>query len=201
MRVVSKFSFYLFPQICGLLPITWLGWIFYSEQYDVLGADPTKEIIHFLGDSAVTLLLSLFFIRLLADLLSIKILKKYKNMLHKSFGLWAIFYALLHILSYFYFEALFDFGYILNEIIHRNYLLIGLLGVVILLVLALSSIPPLRKKIFNFWKIWHNFSYFAVFLVALHYFLAVKSITLGAILSLVLSSILLLFKCYRILIR
>lgn len=161
--------------IGAILPLFWLSFVIILGGED-LGADPAKEIQHFLGFVAITLFLLLFCLRFFV---TVRRALKYQ-ILHRPLGLWAFSYLILHILSYFLLELGGDLGLFFSEITGRYYLMIGVFSL-LLFLLALLAVSPIggifAKLGFNL----HNLSYLAVILGMVHYFLSTKGIELTAI--------------------
>ena len=62
-----------------------------------------------------------------------------------------------------------------EEIIKRNYLLVGFAAWSILLALAVTSIPRLRRSMGRAWNKLHNWIYLVAILAPLHFLWSVKS--------------------------
>ncbi|PAF48319.1 hypothetical protein BKH41_06295 [Helicobacter sp. 12S02232-10] len=118
----------------GLLPALYL---FYNLTESFYGAEPTKAILHFLGDWSIYFLLGtltfLWIFRLM------KISFKYLSIISKIFGFYSFLYALAHIFSYIFFEQGGDVWASLDEISRRVYLFLGAIGFLCLGILSISS--------------------------------------------------------------
>ena len=105
-----------------LSPLLWLGYIlYYGDISQVFGADPIKELIHFLGLTALYIFSALFVLRIITQLNGQAKLRS----LHRDLGLWGLFWLCLHLTSYLLFELALDYRLFLSEIIKRPYLIIG----------------------------------------------------------------------------
>lgn len=170
----------------AISPLMWLLFVIALDSDD-LGADPAKEIQHFLGFVAISLFLLLFLLRLW-----VIFTKSFKyQVLHRPLGMWAFMYMILHILSYFLLELGGDFPLLMNEIATRYYLMIGIASVISVL-LTLLSVSPLGGVFAKLGINLHKLSYVAVILGGIHYFLSTKSIEITAIMynSIILLSLL-----------
>ncbi|OBW94716.1 ferric reductase-like transmembrane domain-containing protein [Gallibacterium salpingitidis] len=171
-----------------------LLWLIYAVNFNfaVFGADPIKEIIHFLGYTALIFFLVLFSFRMIVQLTHQNILLP----LHRSLGLWGIFWLTLHILSYLGLELGFDTKLFFNEIFTRTYLQIGLLSGLIFSLVATSSIPIIKRRLKKHWFQLHQFALLAVILATLHYFLSLKAYNFDSRLFLGLVALFALFKFF-----
>ncbi|TNH09446.1 protein-methionine-sulfoxide reductase heme-binding subunit MsrQ [Testudinibacter sp. TR-2022] len=177
----------------GLLPLLWLGYILnYGDISLIFGADPIKELIHFLGLTALYFFAALFSLRIINRLYG----KGRLLALHKTLGLWGLFWLSLHILSYLALELAFDYRLFLNEIIKRPYLIVGVLAFVFFLLPAASSIPMLRHKLAKNWFILHQLSNLAIVLAIIHYYWSTKGIALQPLIFLVFAIMVLAWKFF-----
>ena len=174
----------------SLLPLLWLSVVIILGG-DEFGADPAKEIQHFLGFVALTLFIILFGLRLFVSLTQ----QLKFQILHRPLGLWAFFYLVLHLLSYFWLELGGETKLFLQEISERGYLLIGL-GSLLAFLFTLLAVSPLGNKFGRVsWHL-HKVSYVALVLAGIHYFLSTKGIELTAIIYNILIATFLLTLFY-----
>lgn len=160
--------FKTFVHIFSLLPLINLYWLAFIDE---LGADPVKEVIHFTGIGA----LNLFLLSLIISPLA-KFLKQGKLInLRRVIGLYAFFYAVLHVLNFLFFEVQFDFSLFIDEIFDRPYITIGMIALLILSALAITSINTIRRKMGRGWQKLHNLTYLAGILIVTHFYWSVKS--------------------------
>ncbi len=94
--------------------------------------------------------------------------------LRKPLGLYAAFFALLHFAIF----AIWDYGLnlalIWTEIIQKPFIILGAVGLLILVLLGVTSFRTLQRKMGRLWKTLHRLVYLAGVLIVVHYFLAVK---------------------------
>jgi len=154
--------------LASLSPLIWL---YYHAFNDGLGADPVKEVIHFTGIGAFNLLLITLLVSPLAKWRKQGWLLQVRRLL----GLYSFAYALLHLLNFIAFDLQFAWGLLLNEIIKRPYISIGMAAFIILLSLSVTSITAIKRKMGKRWQRLHNYSYLALALVAVHFYWSVKS--------------------------
>ncbi|MGR6980344.1 ferric reductase-like transmembrane domain-containing protein [Testudinibacter sp. P27/CKL/0425] len=174
-----------------LLPLLWLGYnVKYGDISQLLGADPIKELIHFLGLTALYIFSALFILRMISQLSANSRLRS----LHQDLGLWGLFWLILHLGAYLIFELALDYRLFLNEVITRPYLLLGSFAFLIFLVIAVSSAPVLRRKMAKKWFILHQFSHLAIVLAIIHYYWSSKGLALQPRLFLGFAVLILLWK-------
>jgi len=152
----------------ALLP---LAWLFYAIPNGLLGADPVKELIHFLGLGAIRLCLLSLAVSPIAKISNVSRLNLYR----RALGLWSFTWATLHIAAWIVFDLALDWALLASEIIKRSYIWLGLTGWIILLAMAITSIPKLIKLLGKRWKQLHGFVYPAILVICVHYWWALKS--------------------------
>ena len=152
----------------SLLHLLILGWViftFYLGVTDNLGADPVKALIHFTGIGALNLLLITLLISPAARYLPAPGLMRFRRML----GVYVFVYAVIHLLTYISFELQFDWSLVVGEIIKRPYITIGMVALLLLAALTITSPNKVRQRLGKRWQPLHNFIYLVVFLALLHF--------------------------------
>lgn len=89
--------------------------------------------------------------------------------LRRMIGLFAFFYAALHLLSYLWLDHWFAWSDILADILKRPYVTIGFLSFLILLPLAVTSNRWAVKKLARRWAALHRWVYLAAVLGVIHF--------------------------------
>ncbi|MAJ69010.1 MAG: protein-methionine-sulfoxide reductase heme-binding subunit MsrQ [Alteromonadaceae bacterium TMED7] len=151
-----------------LLHLIILGWViftFYLGVTDNLGADPVKALIHFTGIGALNLLLITLLISPAARYLPAPGLMRFRRML----GVYVFVYAVIHLLTYISFELQFDWSLVLGEIVKRPYITVGMVAVLLLAALTITSPNKVRQRLGKRWQALHNTIYLVVFLALLHF--------------------------------
>jgi sulfoxide reductase heme-binding subunit YedZ len=152
----------------ALLPLVWLALAVFTNN---LGGEPVEAIIHFLGKGALHLLLLSLCVSPLARGLKAGALMR----LRRPLGLWAFAYANLHFSVWLSLDLQFAWQTIGEEIVKRQYLLVGFVTWLILTALAVTSIPRILRRMGKNWKKLHNWIYLAALLAPIHYLWSVKS--------------------------
>ena len=99
---------------------------------------------------------------------------KYRRML----GLYSFFYALLHFFCYVWFDKSFHLTKIAKDVVHRQFIAIGMMGFFLLVPLAITSTNKMIKYIGGQrWLKIHRGIYFAGICGVVHYWMSVKADT------------------------
>lgn len=148
--------------------LCWLPalWLFYLAATDGLGANPAEALIRALGDWALRFLCVALAITPLRQLLHWPRLAVYRRM----WGLYAFFYASLHWLAYVVFDMGLDVAAIVADLPKRPFILVGTLAWLVLLALAITSIPALVRRLGGRrWQRLHKAVYGVAVLAVLHF--------------------------------
>lgn len=89
--------------------------------------------------------------------------------LRKTFGLNAFYWAFLHMLVFTVLSYQLDFPAILETLSFRRYIIPGMIALLILIILAVTTIGPVKKAVRKIWRKIHWWVYPANVLVLLHY--------------------------------
>lgn len=154
------------PVVFGLclLPLAWLVWATATDQ---LGANPAEALIRATGDWTLRALCLVLAVTPLRVLTATPQLARFRRML----GLFVFFYALLHLLSYAWFDMGFDWAEILRDIAKRPFILVGSLALALLALLAATSFNRAIKALGGRrWQMLHRSVYAVAGLAVLHFF-------------------------------
>ena len=141
-------------------PLFWL----YQAWTDVLGPDPGKVLVDRLGLGTLVLLLIT---------LSMTPLQKFTGWagwiaVRRQLGLWCFAYVVLHLSAYLAFILGFDWSQLGVELRKRPYIIVGVLGFLCLLVLAMTSNRYSQRLLGGRWKKLHRLAYVVLVLGLLH---------------------------------
>lgn len=131
--------------------------------------DPLKFLSDLVGNSALWMLALTLLVTPLRSYLGINLLK-YRRLL----GLFAFFYAVTHALLFIGVDQQFDLFGIQHEVMTKPFIAFGMGAFSILLLMALTSTKQLYAK----FRPWHKLVYIAVVLIAIHYLMSHKTVTL-----------------------
>ena len=171
-----------------LLGALYPGWLLYLGLTGGLGPDPVKALEHALGEAALQLLILGLAVTPLRRFLGLNLLK-----FRRSYGVIAFTYVALHLLVWLLLDVQI-LSQVLNEIIKRPYITIGMVGFALMLPLALTSNNlSLRRLGAARWRRLHLLTYPAVLLAALHFVMLVKGFQIEPLIY--LSVVLFLLLC------
>lgn len=154
--------------LAALLPFAWLVHIVMNDR---LGADPIAEITHFTGLWALRVLLAALAVTPLRRITGWNVLARYRRMI----GLYAFFYASLHLAVYVVLDLGGYWSQILEDIVKRPYITVGFLAWVGLLLLAATSTKGMMRRLGRLWARLHRIVYAIGVLAVLHFWWLVKS--------------------------
>lgn len=154
--------------VISLVPTAFLIYRTFTHQ---LGANPIEAIRLFTGDWTLYFLLITLAITPLRRLTGYNELMRYRRML----GLFAFYYACLHLLSYIILDQFFDWHAIGRDILKRPYITVGISAFVLMLPLAFTSTNRMMRRLGRRWKELHALVYVVAVLGVLHFFWLVKA--------------------------
>ncbi len=144
-----------------LLPL--LG-IVLSLQSGGLGPDPAEAIMGISGEWGLRFLALTLFVTVLRTWLD----RPWPMHLRRMFGLYAFFYATMHLATFCHFYIGWAAALLLEELTERPYITLGFLSWLLLLPLALSSTRRARRHLGRKWLLLHRLVYPAVVLACVH---------------------------------
>lgn len=164
-RMIRKIKVALF--CAALLPLARLVWL---AATDDLGANPVEFVIRSLGTwTLVSLLatLSITPIRLITGV-------AWPVQLRRMLGLFAFFYASLHLLAYAGLDQWFDWHAIAHDIVKHPYVVVGFSAFLLMIPLALTSNRAAIRRLGQRWQALHRLVYLIATLGVIHYWWLVK---------------------------
>ncbi len=135
-----------------------------------LGADPVRALLHSCGITALNLLLITLLVTPLRQLTGLPQLQRLRRML----GLFAFFYAVLHVTVYAWLDQGLDFAAIGADIVKRPYITIGFLALLMLVPLAVTSTNGMMRRLRKRWQTLHTLIYPIAILGVWHFWWQVK---------------------------
>jgi sulfoxide reductase heme-binding subunit YedZ len=136
-----------------------------------LGGDPAKAIVLDTGRWALRWLFITLAVSPLVRYLHWRWLMIHRRML----GLFALFYAVLHLLAYYQFILGGQLGYFFLELAKRPYILVGMPALLILMALGVTSTRGWMKRLGKRWQVLHRLVYLALPLAWVHLLMQVRS--------------------------
>ena len=151
-----------------LLPLAWLVW---DSLHGQLGTDPVARLEHRSGDWALRILLATLAVTPLRQLTGWHWLTRYRRML----GLFAFFYASIHLAIYLAVDLGGFWSQIFAEIVKKPYITVGFAAWLLMLPLALTSTRGMMRRLGRNWQRLHRLVYVIGACGVLHFMWLVKS--------------------------
>jgi sulfoxide reductase heme-binding subunit YedZ len=187
------------------LPILWLLGEWKTGN---LGINPLNRLLHFSGTAALVQMLvtlSVTPLRRIAVTLSIYMRQTYGKRLsdwnwmiklRRQLGLFAFFYAVVHLLIYLEFDVTWDIQAVLVDIQDRPFIMLGFVSFLLLLPLAATSNGFSIRKLGGNWRKLHKLSYLIIVFETMHYWLQMKVGQTSAIPFAICAAILLVYRLW-----
>lgn len=146
-------------------------WWFYEAAMGLLGPDPGKIMMDRLGLGALVFLL------ITLGMTPLQRLTGWSGwiVVRRQLGLWCFAYIVLHMTAYMVFILGLDWGQFGVELRKRPYIIVGALGFLGLLALAVTSNRYSQRRLGARWKKLHRLVYVILGLGLLHFLWIVRS--------------------------
>jgi len=155
----------------SLAPLAWLAW---GAARGALGANPIETITHETGTWTLRFLVATLAVTPLRRLSGRNELIRYRRML----GLFAFFYACLHLLTYVWLDQFFDWAGMVKDVAKRPFITAGLSAFALLVPLAVTSTAGMIRRLGGrAWRRLHRLAYAAAAMGVVHYWWLVKADT------------------------
>lgn len=171
MNKIPPLAITLIKAIIHIASLSVLLYFYLLIDSNQLGADPVKEMIHFLGKTGLNYLLITLAITPISKRFKQPLLARLKRVL----GLYSFAWICLHLIAFLWLELNWEVFLLFDEVIKRPYLTLGMLAWFILMLLSITSLTAIRKKMKQTWFTLHRWVYVAVLLGTVHYYWSVKS--------------------------
>jgi sulfoxide reductase heme-binding subunit YedZ len=155
-----------------------------------LGADPASRLVHACGITALRLLMLTLAVTPLRMLTHWNDLVRLRRML----GLFAFFYVLLHFTAYAVLDLELDFPHIGEDIVKRPYITIGMVALLLLIPLAVTSTNRMQRRLGRRWTKLHRLTYLIAALGVWHFWWQVKKDIREPLLYVVIFAVLMAFR-------
>jgi methionine sulfoxide reductase heme-binding subunit len=178
--------------INSLIPLALLLSDLYRKQ---VGPNPLEFATRTTGMLTLIFLSVTVAVTPLRKIFGINSLVKYRRML----GLFAFFYGALHLLTYIWFDRLFNFISVGQDVVRRPFILMGVTAFLLMVPLAITSTNKMVKRLGGKrWARLHRLVYLAAIAGVVHFWMLVKSDTR---LPLTFAFIVLFLLGYRLLVK
>jgi len=159
-----------------------------------LGVNPIEALLHELGRWGLKFLLLTLAITPLRRWTGWTWLPRFRRML----GLFGFFYIVLHFTTYAVLDQSLDFASIIEDVVKRPYITLGMTALLLLIPLALTSTKGMMRRLGKRWKKLHRLVYVIAVLGAWHFYWQVKLDTLDATVYAVILALLLLLRMKKL---
>jgi sulfoxide reductase heme-binding subunit YedZ len=157
--------------INSLIPLALLLWDLYRKQ---VGPNPLDFATKTTGMLTLIFLSLTVAVTPLRKIFGINALVKYRRML----GLFAFFYGALHLLTYVWFDRLFNLKSVGQDVVRRPFILVGMTAFFLMVPLAITSTNKMVKRLGGKrWARLHRLVYVAAVAGVVHFWMLVKSDT------------------------
>jgi sulfoxide reductase heme-binding subunit YedZ len=175
--------------ILAFLP---LGWLTFTVVTGRTSPNPAEDIILTTGIWALRFLLITLAITPVRRLTGVNAVIQYRRM----FGLFAFFYACVHLLSYMLFDRLFQFGEIATDIADRPFITAGMTALLMMIPPAITSTKGWIRRLGRRWQTLHRIVYFSAGAACLHFAWKVKAVVGEPAYCVAILAVLLGFRLY-----
>jgi sulfoxide reductase heme-binding subunit YedZ len=164
--------------------------ITYKIFLNKLGPEPIKEITHHTGEWTLLFLIFTLAMSPLKQITNMNIWISVRRML----GLFAFFYASLHMLTYVGLDYRFDMNEISKDILTKRFIFVGFSAWLLLVPLALTSSKKMMSILKQYWKKLHRLIYLIALLGVTHFIWLVKKDVTEPLIYLLIILFLLAFR-------
>lgn len=176
----------------SLIPLGLLLWDLYRKQ---VGPNPLEFATRTTGMLTLVFLSLTVAITPLRRIFRMNSITKYRRMI----GLFAFFYGSLHLLTYIWFDRLFNLASMATDVVQRPFILVGMTAFVLMVPLAITSTNKMVKRLGGKrWAKLHRLVYLAAAAGVVHFWMLVKS---DIRLPLTFAFIILFLLGYRLLLK
>lgn len=155
----------------ALIPLALLLWDVWRKN---VGANPLEFATKTTGMLTLVFLTLTIAITPFRKTFSANSLVKFRRML----GLFAFFYGVLHLLTYIWFDRLFNLISVGKDVSQRPFILVGMIAFFLMVPLAITSTNKMIKRLGGKrWALLHRLVYLAAAAGVLHFWMLVKSDT------------------------
>ena len=159
----------------SLLPFAYLVYALYSDTVfgtRLLTTDPVQKLDRELGDWTLIFIILTLAVRPLAEITKRAEIVAYRRMI----GLFAFFYAVLHVSSYVGFHLKLDLATFVKDVVERPFITFGMIAFTALIPLALTSTKGMIRRLGGrAWRRLHMALYGIVVLGLVHFYMMIRA--------------------------
>jgi sulfoxide reductase heme-binding subunit YedZ len=176
--------------LLGLAPFAWMLLGAFGLWGVSLGANPVEKLLDEAGLWSLRILLVTLAVTPLRILTGKSWLLGYRRLL----GLFAFFYLVLHLTIYVVLDRSLDLGLIVEDVVERPFITLGVLAFLAMVPLAVTSTRGWMRRLGMRWQKLHRLVYVIAILGVWHYYWQVKLDTVEPTVYAVILTILLAFR-------
>jgi len=191
-RQLTSLKIFIF--ILCLLPLGWLVFQLFNNQ---LGANPIEVVTRRIGEWGLQLLIITLCMTPLRDLMQ----QSWPIQIRRMLGLFSFFYVCLHFTTYLWFDQFFDWSEIWQDIVKRPFITVGMLAVVGLIPLAVTSTRKMQRRLGKNWRRLHQLIYPISIFAVVHFFWLVKADLLRPMIYSLCLAVLLSYRLFKVRIK
>lgn len=131
--------------------------LYLQVRYQIGGflPNPSSEILHTVGKTGLNLLLISLAVTPIRTLTKLNVLARFRRLL----GLFSFFYFALHLVAFIWLDLRFRWDIFFGEIALRPYLTIGMLALLLLIPLVVTSTRGWQRRLGRRWTSLHRLVY------------------------------------------
>jgi sulfoxide reductase heme-binding subunit YedZ len=153
----------------ALVPAAYLTYGIFTDR---LGANPAEALQTQTGIWALRFLVLTLAVTPIRRVTKWNPIIQYRRML----GLFAFFYAFLHLLAYAVLDRYFDFSGVWEDVVERPFITAGMVAFILMVPLALTSTKGWIRRLGRRWQLLHRLIYISAIAATVHYLWKVKII-------------------------
>ncbi|SBS35509.1 Sulfoxide reductase heme-binding subunit YedZ [Marinomonas spartinae] len=152
-------------------------WMFVSLLMGQYFPDPGKLLMRLSGIWASVYVVAVLSMTWIGKIKPLRVINRYRRFI----GLTAFFYGLLHFVIYLVLFAGLSWTWISSDLIEKPYIYVGMIALVIMAVLAITSTKRMMRLLGRRWRSIHRLMYLSAIAVIAHLWWQVKDDTSLAI--------------------
>ena len=175
-------------------PLAYLAWqsaLLFAGQPNAMGFNPAEWTHHYLGETAIRILLIALAVTPVRDLTGWAPIA----LIRRRIGLAAFFYSALHIVAYLWLDLLWSFAALWEDVLKRAYITFGMAAFALMIPLAVTSTNGMIRRLGRrLWARIHFLIYPLAVLAVVHQTLMTKSLQWGEVVHGTILGLLLLWR-------
>ena len=194
MNTIKKIRFFWKPLVFFICLIPTI--LILTDALEITGhlsANPIEDIQDRLGNWGLR------FIVLVLTISPLKIItgKNWIILFRRMIGLFAFYYVFMHFLTWAILEQNLNVSAVIEDIIERKFITLGLISLILLFIMAVTSPNSIRRKMGEKWYQIHQSIYVVSVLGIWHYWWQVKLDAREPLIYAIIISILLLYRLLK----